>query len=75
MYKHDLFYLQQAWEAGLASVYKQIRTTNSQLTQCTKYQCYYNLHQNKVHAPTVNTTLPQYLAHLVYLTTKLDLHF
>ena len=37
MYTHDLFYLQQEWEAWLAPVYKQIRTTKSQLTQCTKY--------------------------------------
>ena len=37
MYTHDLFYLQQEWEALLAPVYKQIRTTKSQLTQCTKY--------------------------------------
>ena len=40
MYTHDLFYLQQEWEAWLAPVYKQIQTTKSQLTQCTKYQCY-----------------------------------
>ena len=40
MYTHDLFYLQQEWEAWLAPVYKQIRTTKSQLTQCTKYECY-----------------------------------
>ena len=39
MYTHDLFYLQQEWEAWLAPVYKQIRTTKSQLTQCTKYKC------------------------------------
>ena len=37
MYTHDLFYLQQEWEACLAPVYKQICTTKSQLTQCTKY--------------------------------------
>ena len=37
MYTHDLFYLQQEWEAWLAPVYKQIQTTKSQLTQCTKY--------------------------------------
>ena len=37
MYTRDLFYLQQEWEAWLAPVYKQIRTTKSQLTQCTKY--------------------------------------
>ena len=37
MYTHDLFYLQQEWEVWLVRVYKQIRTTNSQLTQCTKY--------------------------------------
>ena len=38
MYTHDLFYLQQEWEAWLAPVYKQIRrTTKSQLIQCTKY--------------------------------------
>ena len=36
-YTHDLFYLQQEWEAWLAPVYKQISTTKSQLTQCTKY--------------------------------------
>ena len=34
---HDLFNLQQEWEAWLAPVQKQIRTTKSQLTQCTKY--------------------------------------
>ena len=28
MYTHDLFYLQE-WEAWLAPVYKQIRTTNT----------------------------------------------
>ena len=28
MYTHDLFYLQQEWEAWRAPVYKQIRTTN-----------------------------------------------
>ena len=39
MYTHDLFYFQQEWEAWLAPVYKQIRTTKSQLTQCTKYKC------------------------------------
>ena len=37
MYAHDLFCFQQEWEAWLAPVYKQIRTTKSQLTQCTKY--------------------------------------
>ena len=44
--------------------YKQIRTTKSQLTQCTKYNSHQNLHRNKEHAPTVkmvhnnyNTTL------------------
>ena len=30
MYTHDLFYLQQEWEARLAPVHKQIRTTKSQ---------------------------------------------
>ena len=39
MYTHDLFYLQQEWEVWLVPVYKQIRTTKSQLTQCTKYKC------------------------------------
>ena len=39
MYTHDLFYLQQ-WEAWLAPVYIQIRTAESQLTQCTKYKCH-----------------------------------
>ena len=64
MYTHDLFYLQQEWEAWLAPVYIQIRTTKSPLPQCTKYKCQYNLHRNKEHAPTVkmvhnnyNTTL------------------
>ena len=33
MYTHDLFYLQQEWEAWLAPVYIQIRTTKSQLNQ------------------------------------------
>ena len=37
MYTHVLFYLQQEWKAWLAPVYKQIQTTKSQLTQCTKY--------------------------------------
>ena len=37
MYTHDLFYLQQKGEVWLAPVYKQIQTTKSQLTQCTKY--------------------------------------
>ena len=37
MYTHDLFYLQQEWEVWLAPIYKQIQTTKSQLTQCTKY--------------------------------------
>ena len=37
MDKHDLFYSQQAWEAWLAPVYKQIQKTKSQLTQCIKY--------------------------------------
>ena len=36
MYTRDLFYLQE-WEAWLAPVYKQIRKTISQLSQCTKY--------------------------------------
>ena len=38
MYTHDLFYIQQEWEAWLAPGYIQIRTTKSQLTQCTKYK-------------------------------------
>ena len=37
MYTHDLFYLQKEWEAWLAPVYEQIRTTKSHLTQCTTY--------------------------------------
>ena len=32
MYTHDLLYLQQEWEVWLVPVYKQIRTTKSQLT-------------------------------------------
>ena len=40
MYTLDLFDLQQEWEAWLAPVYKHIRTTKSQLTQCTKYNCH-----------------------------------
>ena len=40
MYTHDLFYLQQEWEAWLAPGYIQIRTTKSQLTQCAKYKCH-----------------------------------
>ena len=40
MYTHDLFYLHKEWEAWLAPVYIQIRTTKSQLTQCTKYKCH-----------------------------------
>ena len=35
--QHVLLYLQQAWEAWLAPVYKQIQTTKLQVTQCTKY--------------------------------------
>ena len=38
MYTHDLFYLHKEWEAWLVPVYIQIRTTKSQLTQCTKYK-------------------------------------
>ena len=53
MYTHDLFYLQQEWEAWLAPVYIQIRTTKSQLTQCTKYKSYSNLYRNKEHAATI----------------------
>ena len=30
MYTHDLFYLQQEWEAWLVPIYKQIRTSKSQ---------------------------------------------
>ena len=37
MYTHDLFYLQQEWEAWLAPVHKQICTNKSPLTQCTNY--------------------------------------
>ena len=37
MYTHDLFYLQQEWEAWLVPVYIQIRTAKSQLTKCTTY--------------------------------------
>ena len=37
MYTHDLFYLQQEWEAWLVPVYIQIRTTKSQLTKCTTH--------------------------------------
>ena len=40
MYTHDLFYLHKEWEAWLGPVYIQIRTTKSQLTQCTKYKCH-----------------------------------
>ena len=40
MYTPDLFYLHKEWEAWLAPVYIQIRTTKSQLTQCTKYKCH-----------------------------------
>ena len=40
MYTHDLFYLHKEWEAWFAPVYIQIRTTKSQLTQCTKYKCH-----------------------------------
>ena len=37
MYTYDLLYLQQEWEVWLVPVYKQIQTTKSKLTQCTKY--------------------------------------
>ena len=37
MYGHDLFYLQQKWEAWLEPVYKQVYATESQITQWTKY--------------------------------------
>ena len=40
MYTHDLFYLHKEWEAWLAPVYIQFRTTKSQLTPCTKYNCH-----------------------------------
>ena len=42
MYTHDLFYLQLTRVGSVASAcqYEQIRTTKSQLTQCTKYKCY-----------------------------------
>ena len=63
MYTHDLFYLQQEWEAWLAPVYIQIRATKSQLTQCTKYKSYSNLYRNKEHAPTVK------IVHNNYSTT------
>ena len=37
MYRHYLFNLQQAWEAWLMPVYKQIHTTKSQLREYRKY--------------------------------------
>ena len=52
MCTHDLFYLRQEWEACLAPVYIQIRTTKSQLTQCTKYKCQANYIR-------IKSTLPQ----------------
>ena len=54
MYTHDLFYLQQEWEAWLAPVYKQIRTTKSQLTvtQCT------NINVTKTYIG-IKSTLPR----------------
>ena len=57
MYKHELFDLQQAW---LVPVYKQIRTTKSLPTPCTKYPCWQELHQNKVHARTVKMAQSNY---------------
>jgi len=53
MYTHDLFYLQQEWEAWLAPVYKQIQTTKSQLTQCTKH---HNVTNNYIR---IKCTLPR----------------
>ena len=38
MYTHDLLNLQQEWEAWLAPVYKQIRTTKSQPAQSDNVQ-------------------------------------
>ena len=52
MYTHDLFYLQQEWEAWLAPVYIQIRTTKSQLTQCT------NINVTKTYIG-IKSTLPR----------------
>ena len=60
MYKHDLFYLQQSLEACFVfidrcTVYKHIRTTESQLTQSV-YKILMLLKltsEHKVHAPTV----------------------
>ena len=54
MYTHDLFYLHKEWEAWLAPVYIQIRTTKSQLTQCTKYKC----HVTKTYIG-IKSTLPR----------------
>ena len=52
MYTHDLFYLQQEWEAWLVLVYKQIRTTKWQLTNVQ------NINVNKTYIG-INSTLPR----------------
>ena len=52
MYTHDLFYLHKEWEAWLAPVYIQIRTTKSQLTQCT------NINVTKTYIG-IKSTLPR----------------
>ena len=51
MYTHDLFYLQQEWEAWLAPVYKQIQTTKSQHNV-------QNINVNKTYI-RIKCTLPQ----------------
>ena len=53
MYTHDLFYLQQEWEAWLAPVYIQIRTTKSQLTQLVQ-----NINVTKTYIG-IKSTLPR----------------
>ena len=53
MYTHDLFYLQQEWEAWLAPVYKQIRTTKSPLKHNVQ-----NINVNKTYIG-IKSTLPR----------------
>ncbi len=53
MYTHDLFYLQQEWEAWLAPVYKQIRTNKSPLEHNVQ-----NINVNKTYIG-IKSTLPR----------------
>ena len=58
MYTHDLFHLQQEWEAWLAPVYIQIRTTKSQLNQSLQ-----NINVTKTYIG-IKSTLPRLKWHI-----------